>query len=118
MSKGDIQMKYIKKLFVTVLVILTLSLYLPKMALSQQQFASADVPKHEPQSWGTPEKDIPTIKQKKTSRWIWVILVALIGGVAAAAGGGDSGGGGGTSTATTTDNPTTDGGTGNYTGTW
>ena len=114
-------MKYIKKLFVIVLVILTLNLYLPKMALAQQQFASADVPKHEPQSWGTPEEDIPTIKKKKTSGWTWVILVALIGGLVAAAGGGDSGGDGGTSTATT--DTTTDGGddsddAGSYTGSW
>jgi len=113
-------MEYIKKTFIIVLVILTLNLYLPKMALAQQQFASADVPKHEPQSWGTPEEDIPTIK-KKTSSWTWVILVALIGGLVAAAGGGDSGGDGGTSTATT--DTTTDGGddsddAGSYTGSW
>ena len=101
-------MKYIKKLFVIVLVISTLNLYLPKMALAQQLFASAEVPKHEPQSWGTPEEDIPTIKKKKTSGWTWVILVALVGGIAAAAssGGGSSGGGDGSSD------------TGSYTGTW
>ncbi len=73
-------MEYIKKILVVVLAILTLSLYLPKMALSQQQFASLDVPKHEPQSWGTPEEDIPTIK-KKTSGWTRLIVAGLIGGV-------------------------------------
>jgi hypothetical protein len=88
-------MEYIKKIFVIVLVILTLNLYLPKMALAQQVFASADVPKHEPQSWGTQEEDIPTIKEKKTSGWTWLILLVLIGGAAAAAGGGGGGNGGG-----------------------
>ena len=102
-------MEYVKRIFVVVFAILTLNLFLPNMALSQQQFATADVPKHEPQSWGTPEENIPTVK-KKTSGWTYLILIALIGGIAAAASSGDSGGGssgGG------------DGGdTGGYTGTW
>ena len=105
-------MEYIKKIFVIVLVILTLNLYLPKMACTEQLSASADVPKHEPQSWGTPEEDIPTTKVKKTSGWTWVILLALIGGVAAAGAGsgGDSGGSG-------SDGDDSDD-TGGYTGTW
>jgi len=111
-------MEYIKKTFIIVLVILTLNLYLPKMALAQQQFASADVPKHEPQSWGTPEEDIPTIKKKKTSGWTWVILLALIGGLAAAAGGGGGGTSTTTTTETTTDGEDDSGDTGSYTGTW
>jgi len=112
-------MEYIKKIFVIVLVILTLNLYLPKMALAQQLFASAEVPKHEPQSWGTPEEDIPTIKKKKTSGWTWVILVGLLGGVLAAASGGGGGDSGGGSTSTTTTDTTTDSGdTGSYTGSW
>ena len=102
-------MGYIKKAFIILLAILTLNLYLPNMTLAEQQFPGADVPKHEPQSWGTPEEDLPKIKEKKTSGWTWLILIALLGGVAAAAGGGgggDSGGGGGSSD------------TGSYTGTW
>jgi hypothetical protein len=90
-------MEYIKKISVIVLVILTLNLSLTNMAFAQQVFVSPDVPKHEPQSWSTPEEDIPPIKEKKTSGWTWVILIALLGGVAAAAGGGgggDSGSGG------------------------
>jgi hypothetical protein len=104
-------MKYIKKLFIIVLAFLMLNLYLPKLSLAQQVDASAEVPKHEPQSWGT-EEDIPTIK-KKRSGWTWVILLALIGGVAAAAssGGGDGGGGGSSGAGD-------DGDTGSYTGTW
>ena len=104
-------MEYIKKISITMLVILILNLYLPKMALAQQVFASADVPKHEPQSWGTPEEDIPPIK---TSGWTWVILVALVGGIAAAAsggGGGDSGGGSSGGGDGSSD-------TGSYTGSW
>ncbi len=99
-------MEYIKKIFVIVLVILTLNLYLPKMACTQQLSASADVPKHEPQSWGTPEEDIPIKKVKKISRWTWVIVLGLIGGIAAAAAGGGGGGDG------------DDEDTGSVTGTW
>ena len=105
-------MEYIKKIFIIVLAVLTLSLYLPKMALAQQLFASADVPKHEPQSWGT-EEDIPT-KKVKISPWTYLILVGLIGGIAAAAssgGGGDSGGGSSGGGDGSSD-------TGSYTGSW
>lgn len=98
-------MEYVKKILVVVLVILTLNLYLPNMAPAQGHVASADVAKHEPQSWGTPEEEMPTIKEKKTLPWTWLLLIALVGGVAAAAGGGDGGGNGGSDT-------------GSYTGTW
>ncbi len=106
-------MEYVKKIFIILLAISILTLYLPKIALAQQLLASADVPKHEPQSWGTPEEDIPTKKVKKVSRWTYLIIVGLIGGIAAAAssgGGGDSGG----------DSSGSDdsGDTGDYTGTW
>ncbi len=100
-------MGYIKKISIIVLAILTLNLYLPKMAIAQQVFASADVPNHEPQSWGTPEEDIPTKKVKKISRWTYLIIVGLLGGIAAAA----SGGGGSSGS-------DDDGDTGDYTGTW
>ncbi len=106
-------MEYIKKISIIVLAILTLNLYLPKIALAQQVFASADVPNHEPQSWGTPEEDIPTKKVKKVSRWTYLIIVGLLGGIAAAAsggGGGDSGGG--------SSGGDDSGDTGDYTGTW
>ncbi len=97
-------MEYVKKIFIILLAISILNLYLPKIALAQQLSASADVPKHEPQTWGTPEEDIPTKKVKKTSGWTWVILAALAGGLAYALGGDDDG-----------DN---DGDAGDYTGTW
>ncbi len=97
-------MEYVKKIFIILLAISILTLYLPKIALAQQLLASADVPKHEPQTWGTPEEDIPTKKVKKVSRWTWVILAALAGGLAYALGGDDDG--------------DDDGDTGDYTGTW
>lgn len=101
-------MEFIKRVFIVLLVMLTLNLYLPKMVFSQQQVISADEPKHQPQSWGTPEEDIPTIKEKKKrSGWTWVILLALIGGAAAAAAVTISGGG-----------DDDDGGGGSYTGSW
>ncbi len=119
-------MKYINKLFVIVLVILILNLYLPKMGLAQQQFASADVPKHQPQSWGT-EEDIPTKRVNEVSRWTWMLVIGLLGGVLAAAaggGGGDSGSGssGGGSSGSNGDSNGSGGDdsddTGSYTATW
>jgi hypothetical protein len=100
-------MEYVKKIFIILLAISILNLYLPKIALAQQLLASADVPKHEPQTWGTPEEDIPTKKVKKVSRWTYLIIVGLIGGIAAAASGG-----GGSSGGDDSDD------TGSYTGTW
>lgn len=103
-------MEFVKKGFIILLVILTLNLYLPKMAFSQQQVVSADEPKHQPQSWGTPEEDIPTIKEKeKRSGWTWVILLALIGGAAAAVAGGGGNDG---------DNSGGGSDTGSFTGSW
>jgi len=62
------------------LAVSILNLYLPKMTLAQQQVAKAETPKHQPQSWGTPEEDIPTIKEKKKrSGWIWLMVLGLLG---------------------------------------
>jgi len=76
-------MKLLKKIFAALLILLTLNLYLPDIT-----FAEASITKHKPEIKSTPEQEIPTIKEKKTSGWTWLILVALIGGAAAAAGGG------------------------------
>ncbi|MBW2311933.1 MAG: hypothetical protein JRF35_12815 [Deltaproteobacteria bacterium] len=105
-------MSYCKSLFILMLALLTLTLYFPKLSLAQQQVTREAIPQHQPKSWSTPEQEIPTVKEKKTSGWTWLILIALVGGAAAAAGGGgddessgSTGGGGG-------------GDTGSYTGTW
>ena len=96
-------MKLLKRIFVALLIILTFNLYLPKIT-----FAGQVPTKHPLEIRSTPEEDIPTIKEKKTSGWTWVILLALIGGAAAAASGGDNGG----------ENGGDSGDTGSYTGTW
>ena len=105
-------MRFLKKLFISVLILLTLCLYLPHTTFAQQThyYAKADITEHAPKSRTTPEKDVPKIKVKKTSGWTWLILLTLAGGAAAAASsaGGEessSGGGGG-------------GETGCVTGTW
>jgi hypothetical protein len=101
-------MEYLKKPFILVLALLTLTCFLPQLSIAQEDLKGSDVPNHEPQSWSTPEQEIPTVKEKKTSGWTWLILLGLVGGAAAAAGsgGGDGGSSGG------------EGGTGSYTGTW
>jgi len=95
-------MKLFKKLFIFVLIPLTLTLYLPRIASCRQvhRYAKAEVTEHAPIIRTSPEKDIQVPKEKKSSSWTWVLLIALAGGVAAAAGGGGGGGGGG-STPTT-----------------
>lgn len=100
-------MKHIKNIFIIILAVSILNLCLPKMTLAQQQVAKAETPKHQPQSWGTPEEDIPTIKEKKKrSGWIWLIVLGLLGiGGGAAALSGDGG-------------DEEEGDTGSYTGTW
>lgn len=99
-------METLKKLFIVMLVFLILNLYLPRISVAQQLYAKADVPEHSPQSWSTPEKDIPGKKVRDERSWLsknkwWVLLgLAVAAGAAAAAGGGgdggdDSSGGGG-----------------------
>jgi hypothetical protein len=77
-------MRYIKKILIIVLLILTLNLYLPKMSLAQQVSANTEILNHEPQIWATPEEDIPTVKVKKTSAGTWLIIIALLIGTAGA----------------------------------
>ena len=108
-------MKLVERIFVALLILSVMNLYLPKITFAEQHYvyAKADITKHKPEILSAPEEDIPTIKEKKTSGWTWVILAALIGGAAAAAssGGGDDGGG---------DSSGSDdsGDTGDYTGIW
>ena len=86
-------MDFLKKLLICVLIVLTLNLYLPGTDIAQQLHAKADVPKHSPQSWSSPEIKItkPKEKPKKKSNWLCGILgiVIVAGGAAALAGGGD-----------------------------
>ena len=103
-------MKSMKRILATVLILLMVNLYLPRIAGAEQQDspANAAITKHPPQILSTPEQEIPTVEEKK-SKWTWVILVVLIAGVAAAAGGGGgdgaaapAGGGGAPAPAPTT----------------
>ena len=89
-------MGFLKKIFIIVLVLLTLNLYLPRIHFAQelQLYSKSETVRSpeirsapEPEIRSTPEKDIP----KKKSRWIWWVLgLAVVGGgVAVVAGGGD-----------------------------
>ena len=81
-------MRILKHLLICFLIVLTLNFSLSDIAIAQQFYAEADVPEHSPQSWSTPEVDIPTVEVKKKSRWIWWMLgLAVVGGGAAAAAG-------------------------------
>jgi len=81
-------MRILKHLLICFLIVLTLNFSLSNIAIAQQFYAEADMPDHSPQSWSTPEIDIPTVEVKKKSRWIWWILglAVVAGGAAAAAG--------------------------------
>ena len=100
-------MGFLKKIFIIVLVLLTLNLYFPRIHFAQElqlysNWIATGSPEirsaPEPEIRSTPEKDIP----KKKSRWLWWLIgLALVGGGAAAISGGgdegssDSGGGSG-----------------------
>jgi hypothetical protein len=93
-----------------VAVVLTVTLGVPQMAVAEGQAPSSAIPTHEPQTWATPEQELPTEVEKKGSGWTWIILLAVIAGAAAAAGAG----GGGEESSSSADGGTT----GSYTGTW
>ncbi len=79
-------MRILKHLLICFLIVLTLNFSLSNIAIAQQFYAEADVPEHSPQSWSTPEEEIPTVKVKKKGSWLWWILgLAVVGGGAAAA---------------------------------
>jgi hypothetical protein len=103
-------MQYLKKLCLLLVASLMLNLCLPEFSCAQEAAASSGIPKHEPQSWSSPEQEIPSVKEEKPSRWTWVLLIALAGGVAAAAGAGGGGGGSSSGAESST--------TGSYTGSW
>ena len=104
-------MQFLKRLFIGILVLLTLNFYLPRVTFAQQArlYAKADVTEHSPESRTTPQKDIPG---KKSRKWLWWVLGALVvAGSVAAAGGGGGGGGG-------DDPPDPPDDTGEITGSW
>ena len=104
-------MDLLKKLLISVLIVLTLNLYLPGSAIAQQLHAKVDVPKHSPQSWSTPEIEIPKEQpKKKIKKWVYILLAVLVLGGAAAA----AGGGGGSSD----DGGSGDSGSGDYSFSW
>ncbi len=77
-------MRLLKNLLVCFLIILTLNLYLSNTAISQQLYAKANAPKHDPQSWSTPEVKFPTVKVKKSNWFWWVLGLSVVAGGAAA----------------------------------
>ena len=97
-------MKLLKRILISLLILSTVNLYLPKI-----NFAEQDLIKNPLEIRSTPEEDIPTEKVKKTSGWTWLMVVGMIGGMLAAvsgrggggsmgghgSGGGDDGSGGG-----------------------
>jgi len=106
-------MKLLKRILISLLILLTVNLYLPKIT-----FAGQDLIKKPLEIRSTPEEDIPTEKVKKTSGWTWVILAALAGGLVYAFGGGDDGDDTGDDTGDTGDDGDEAGDDGEYTITW
>ncbi len=85
-------MKLLKRIFISLLILLTANLYFQNITFAEQVSTRYPVEIRHP-----PSEEIPTIKEKKTSGWIWLIAIGLIGGIVAAATGdgddGDSGAG-------------------------
>jgi hypothetical protein len=81
-------MQLAKRILAAFLILLIVNLSLPPIT-----FAEQDLTTHPLEVRTTPEEEISTIKEKKTSGWTWVILLGLVGGaaaVAASSSGGDS----------------------------
>jgi len=83
-------MSLIKKTLTALLIVLVIYLGLPQAILAQNG-KPKDVTAHSPEVWTSQEEKIPVeLVEKKTSKWVWIGLGALLlaGGAAAAAGGG------------------------------
>jgi hypothetical protein len=109
-------MKILKRGLTGLLVLIFLSLNLPKGAFCEgsSPFPKAGqktITRHEPKIMATPEKDIPMVpvgekdKKGKTHHYLWLGLgAAVVLGLVAAGGGGGGGGGGGDTPTQTTGN--------------
>ena len=99
-------MKYLKKIFTMILILLILLFYFTKTSLAyDQMYASNEkITPIMPEVISTREEDVPTEKVKARSMGKTILLILLVGAAggaaAVAAGGGekDSGGGGDTGT--------------------
>ncbi len=95
-------MYYVKRTLIWFLLLTTLNLYIPGIAISGELILSTrgNITTHLPESVGTPEKDISgetttVTSEKGGKKWLWAVVGIAAG---AGSGGGDGGGsnGGGT----------------------
>jgi len=87
-------MTILKKAVAVMSILLAAHMGLASVLLADTS-ASKGLTTHSPEVWTTSEEKIPVeIVEKKTSKWVWIGLGALLlaGGAAAAAGGGGGGG--------------------------
>lgn len=94
-------MPYIKKTFISLLILITLNLCIPCTSFSGEITLSArdNITTHRPESVSTPEKDIQgettVTPEKGSKKWLWAVaIIAVIAGGVALAGssGGNSAG--------------------------
>src|SRR3972149_7486628 len=95
-------MSYVKKTLIWLLLLTTLNVYIPGIAISGELILSTrdNITTHPPESVGTPEKDISgetttVASEKGGKKWIWAVvsIAAIVGIVAGAGSGGGNGGG-------------------------
>ncbi len=91
-------MQVLKKVFILLLLFVTINVHLPRITLSQEIYPVGNIEESSPKSISTPEVDLPGKKTEAKRSWLsrnkwWVLfgLAAVAGGVAAAGGGGGSG---------------------------
>jgi len=77
-------MKLVKRIFIVLIILITLNFYLPNITFAQQAhfFAKAQITQHPPQILAPPEEKIPVKKvTKKKSKWLWRLIgLAIVGG--------------------------------------
>ena len=95
-------MSYVKKTLIWLLLLTTLNIYIPGIAISGEIILSTrdNITTHLPESVGTPEKDISgetttVASEKGSKKWLWAVvsIAAIVGIVAGAGSGGGNGGG-------------------------
>lgn len=99
-------MKSLKKILISIMILLILQLNIPVVGLADQTdvYAMAETDTSAPESQVVVEKDLPEPEQSWFSKYKWWILggvVLIAGGAAAAAGGGGGGDDGGSTPAST-----------------